>query len=149
MSILKDVLKTKCDDFDAPMTIPEGKWAFEVEDAGATDQKGDSPARVWFVLRPYAAGDDVDQEEAEEYLDGVEDRSPVFHSINVKNREGGYYVREFLRNIGVSIKGRDLEDAVKESAGTKCSATVSHDANEKDPTRPWVRLRGFEAVSAE
>lgn len=126
-------------DTPAPATIPTGKWLFEIDDCGVSRKT--TGTKAWFNLTPVEPVDDVDAEEAAEYEgeDGLSEQT-VFHSYS---EDRAYECVKFLDAIGVETKELDWRK-LNELAGVKFVAVVSHDPNDKDPQRPWVRLRAFE-----
>lgn len=132
-------------DTPAPVTIPTGKWLFEIEDCGVSRKT--TGTKAWFNLTPVEPADTGDEDttpdaaEVEQYAgdDGLEERV-VYHGYP---EDRAYECTKFMKAIGVDTESLDWRQ-LDELAGIRFYAVVSHDPNDKDPQRPWVRLRGFE-----
>ena len=140
----------RLDDIQPPATIPTGKWVFEIDDCGISNKGGNRKA--WFNLTPVETVDtndpdlQVDPEDFETYsAEGLEDQT-VFLSYDLDDRARRYEFKQTMLAIGAPGNLEISNKGLKELAGIKFAAVVSHDPNDKQPDRPWVRLRSFAQV---
>ncbi|HKJ73827.1 MAG TPA: hypothetical protein VKA19_06895 [Alphaproteobacteria bacterium] len=120
---LNDLLSTPLDSEDLDtVNCPEGNWKGELvsltmDDEDRTDKNGNSYRFFRFICRPEEPQGDVDPDEAKAYLNAEGEDAIVSHSAFIRRKRDVKKVSNILENLGVPIKGRDLETVADEFAG--------------------------------
>lgn len=132
----EEVLNTPVDDLPTELQLPAGTWRFRCK---AVTPKEDA---ILLTLEPVNACEDVDADELAEWEEGKEEDAVVFHRLRGKTpRAAAAQVKTLCRLVGA--------DKPKALVDSEFYATLTYDPNKKDPSRPWPRLRAFQALDGE
>lgn len=131
----EEILNTPVDDLPGELQLPAGTWRFRCK---AVTPKEDA---VLLTLEPVNACEDVDVDELSAWEAEKEEDPVIFHRLRGTPRAAGAQLKTLCRLVGV-----DKPKALIES---EFYATLTYDPNKKDPSRPWPRLKGFQAIDAD
>lgn len=130
----EDILNTPVDDLPVELQLPAGTWRFRCK---AVTPKEDA---VLLTLEPVNACEDVDADELTVWEEEREEDAVIFHRLRGTPRAAGAQLKTLCRLVGAATP--------KALVDSEFYATLTYDANKKDPSRPWPRLKGFQALDA-
>ena len=117
------LLDTNADDVKAPQPLPAGDYTFRVDryEFGESSQKGTPFVR--YMLKPTAAGDDVDEEMLAEVGEWQQkDMRATFYL----SERAMFMLRNFLENAcEIEVEGRTFKELIPEAVGCEVEGTVT------------------------
>lgn len=143
----EELLNTEVATVERPPPMPEGTWSFMVLSYENIKSSQKNTPGVQFTLKPIGAGDDVEADALEEYLEKV-----VLADVKKAGNDTTFWMtgaalpmlREFIEKLGIDITGKTFKQALADAPGCEVKGLVRHAASQREgDDSVYANIQGY------
>lgn len=133
----KELLKKPMDEVKPPPVQPAGTWygtitGHEFKESRFQNDDGSRDPQVSFHIKTTEAGDDVDANDANVYLDRVKNMKRDQTQEFSIDPEGQWALKQFLEGLGIATQGHTADVLIPQTTGAQVMYSVEHSQGKGD-----------------